>query len=156
MDDTLIKKLRSDAIGLQAWADGKGPYPETVRGVSKMMAQRVLKAAAEIERLNAHLTDLTRTQPAPVEQDVERVAAVISDAFEDGGGLVDGPDWDWDRREAEKVIRMCAERIVSTLTPARAEGFKAGVEACKDKLKAIGFNNVDEFFADVTMEGDHG
>lgn len=29
---------------------------------------------------------------------------------------------------------------------ARKEGFEAGVDACKDKLKRAGFNNVDAFF----------
>lgn len=115
------------------------------------------------------------TQPAPVEQDVEKVDALakalcLLDTFA-GEGLGhtygNGQTLDADDVCAELAAAfgiecepgwyrtVAAIAAISTLTPARAEGFKAGVEACKDKLKAIGFNNVDEFFS-VLLESDHG
>lgn len=113
----------------------------------------------------------SETQPAPVEQDelVERVSRALYQCEKERSDIADAvisaaagktvsvgmEPWE----ECWQVFYSDARAVLaalSTLTPARAEGFKAGVEACKDKLKAIGFNNVDEFFADVTMEGDHG
>lgn len=67
----------------------------------------------------------TRSQPAPVEQDVERLAYELRERSRYPSG---GP-----RLSPEKA-REIATASLSTLTPARAEGFKAGVVGTRCKL----------------------
>lgn len=62
-------------------------------------------------------------QPAPVEQDVERLAHELRERSRYPSG---GP------RISPEKAREIASTALSTLTPARAEGFKAGVEALRE------------------------
>lgn len=54
----LCKLLRRDAVGLRAWGEGRGPFPETVRGVARMKAERAEQAAATIEQLQSRISEL--------------------------------------------------------------------------------------------------
>lgn len=81
---------------------------------------------------------LAATQPAAVEQDVERVARAIDPGL---WKLLDNPDWfmpdnpqDVERKEASLSRARAA---LSALTPARAEGFKAGLEAAALAVAAL-------------------
>lgn len=60
--EAMAERLLRDATCMTAWANGVGPYPETVRGVSAKHAERAKAAAAmlrsqqaEIERLREAL-----------------------------------------------------------------------------------------------------
>lgn len=50
---SLVERLKRDAICLTAWSEGRGPFPTTVAGVSKVMAERVSQAADRITALEA-------------------------------------------------------------------------------------------------------
>lgn len=49
----LEQRLERDATCMEAWANGLGPYPATVRGVSKKQSERARQAAATIAALKA-------------------------------------------------------------------------------------------------------
>ena len=78
--------------------------------------------------------DYLRTPPASQSDEaLVEIARIVRDRLEDGGGCVDGPDWDWDVDECAKVADDVARAILPIITAreasAREEGIRLGIEA---------------------------